>query len=189
MVGSLQKPISAMARLENGMVSLKSVMLDANGEVKESFNGLSEAVIKTANKLPATAEEMYQAAAGAIARGMDAEALAKGGLEDSAKFAVGVLGNDYNRALEIAQLVSNAWGVGSDKLAGSFDHEQLAGLLKKSKARWILSYNDCPEICELYKNFQQKTFSRRCSLNNRNAKDFGELLVWNFDEKIQETLF
>lgn len=120
MVGSLQKPISAMARLENGMVSLKSVMLDANGEVKESFNGLSEAVIKTANKLPATAEEMYQAAAGAIARGMDAEALAKGGLEDSAKFAVGVLGNDYNRALEIAQLVSNAWGVGSDKLAGNF---------------------------------------------------------------------
>lgn len=73
--------------------------------------------------------------------------------------------------------------------AGSFDHEQLAGLLKKSKARWILSYNDCPEIGELYKDFKQKTFSRRCSLNNRNAKDFGELLVWNFDEKIQETLF
>lgn len=118
--GSLERPVGAMARLESGMVSLKSVMLDANGAVKGSFNGLSEAVIKTANKLPATADEMYQAAAGAVARGMDAEALAKGGLEDSAKFAVGVLGNDYNRALEIANLISQSWNVGSDKLAGDF---------------------------------------------------------------------
>lgn len=120
MVGSLSKPISAMARLENGMVSLKSVMLDANGSVKESFNGLSKAVIKTANKLPATADEMYQAAAGAVAHGMDAEALAKGGLADSAKFAVGVLGNDYNRALEIANLISQSWNVKNNKLAGDF---------------------------------------------------------------------
>lgn len=73
--------------------------------------------------------------------------------------------------------------------AGSFDHERLAGLLKESRARWILSYNSCPEICELYKDFKQKTFSRRCSLNNKQARDFGELLVWNFEEGIQGTLF
>lgn len=74
--------------------------------------------------------------------------------------------------------------------AGSFNHEQLAEMLKKSKARWILSYNDCPEIRELYREFNQRTFSRRCSLNNKNAKDFGELIVWNFEEKVvQETLF
>ena len=72
---------------------------------------------------------------------------------------------------------------------GTFNHAELAELLKQSKARWILSYNNCPEICELYKDFKQKTVNRRCSLNNRNAKDFGELIVWNFDEESQETLF
>ena len=73
--------------------------------------------------------------------------------------------------------------------AESFDHERLAWLLKESKARWILSYNSCPEICELYKGYKQKTFNRRCSLNNKQARDFGELLVWNFEEGIQGTLF
>ena len=73
--------------------------------------------------------------------------------------------------------------------AGSFDHARLAELLKKSKARWILSYNACPEICELYAGFKQRVISRRCSLNNKQAKDFGELLVWNFDEAVQGTLF
>lgn len=117
MVGSLQKPINAMARLENGMVSLKSVMLDSNGEVKESFNSLSEAVIKTANKLPATADEMYQAAANAVAKGMDANALAQGGFEEAAKFAVGLkLG--YDEALDYAGLISRTWGVNQADLAG-----------------------------------------------------------------------
>ena len=31
-----------------------------------------------------------------------------------------------------------------------FDHAALAAMLKK-RDRWILSYNDCPEIRELYK--------------------------------------
>lgn len=30
------------------------------------------------------------------------------------------------------------------------DHERLAGLLRTSKHRWVLSYDDCPEIRELY---------------------------------------
>jgi DNA adenine methylase len=30
------------------------------------------------------------------------------------------------------------------------DHERLAGLLRTSRHRWVLSYDDCPEIRELY---------------------------------------
>ncbi len=69
----------------------------------------------------------------------------------------------------------------------TFDHEHLAELLKKSKSRWILSYNACPEICELYADYNQRVIQRRCGLNNKKAKDFAELLVWNFDEQVAQT--
>ena len=69
----------------------------------------------------------------------------------------------------------------------SFDHTRLADLLKKSEARWILSYNACPEICGLYSGFKQRIINRRCALNNKKAHDFGELLVWDFDEKTSGT--
>lgn len=33
------------------------------------------------------------------------------------------------------------------------DHKRLANLLKKTKHRWVLSYDDCPEIRELYEDW------------------------------------
>lgn len=44
------------------------------------------------------------------------------------------------------------YGMDGDTHIG-FDHESLAGLLKK-RDRWILSYNDCKKVRELYKDNQ-----------------------------------
>ncbi|MBR6421936.1 phage tail tape measure protein [bacterium] len=114
-----ERPVSAMARMEGGMAQLKSKMLQANGEVAASYDDLSKEIIKVANVMPATADEMYRAAAGAVAQGLDPEALTKGGLKSAAEFAVGVLGNDYGRALQYAAAISRTWGVDQANLGGN----------------------------------------------------------------------
>ncbi|MCY4353116.1 MAG: DNA adenine methylase, partial [Gemmatimonadetes bacterium] len=47
-------------------------------------------------------------------------------------------------------LPQRLYGEGDDHIG--FDHEGLAELLRK-RERWILSYNDCPYIRDLYKEY------------------------------------
>ncbi|QKF86128.1 type II DNA methyltransferase [Campylobacter blaseri] len=60
------------------------------------------------------------------------------------------------------------------------DHELLANLLKEIKGKFILSYNDCEVVRELYKGFNFKELSIRYSVNARVAKRSKELLIMNF---------
>ncbi len=77
----------------------------------------------------------------------------------------------------------------------NFDHEKLANLLKSHKGGFILSYNDCEEIRNLYKGFNmlmpewQYTFSQgdtrigknRLEKNNgSHIKKSHELIIWKF---------
>lgn len=39
------------------------------------------------------------------------------------------------------------------------DHAKVAGALKRLAARWLLSYDDCKEIRELYKGFRFRTYA------------------------------
>lgn len=74
-----------------------------------------------------------------------------------------------------------------------FNHELLCKLLKEHKGGFILSYNDCPEIREMYKDFEmfapewQYTFSQgdtrigknRLEKNNgSHIKKSHELIIW-----------
>lgn len=74
-----------------------------------------------------------------------------------------------------------------------FDHQLLCDMLKKHKGGFILSYNDCPEIREIYKGFEmfapewQYTFSQgdtrigknRLEKNNgSHIKKSHELIIW-----------
>ena len=56
-------------------------------------------------------------------------------------------------------------------------------LLKNIKGKFLLSYNDCPEIRELYEGFSIFDFSRTHSMAQRYeaGKKFGELLIGNYD--------
>ena len=61
-----------------------------------------------------------------------------------------------------------------------FEHEALAEILKQRK-RWILSYNDCPEIRTLYKNFYMLTPSWKYGMSNNKLSK--EVLIFSKDLK------
>ena len=78
------------------------------------------------------------------------------------------------------------------------DHVRLRDMLKGIQGKFLLSYNDCPEIRELYKDFSLFDFSRTHSMVQRYeaGKEFRELLIGNYDlyerkrdEPSQLTLF
>ncbi len=63
------------------------------------------------------------------------------------------------------------------------DHVRLRDTLKSIKGRFLLSYNDCPEIRGLYEGFSIFDFSRTHSMAQRYeaGKEFKELLIGNYD--------
>lgn len=63
------------------------------------------------------------------------------------------------------------------------DHVRLRDTLKNIKGKFLLSYNDCDEIRELYNGFSMFDFSRTHSMAQRyeSGKEFKELLIGNYD--------
>ena len=63
------------------------------------------------------------------------------------------------------------------------DHVRLRDTLKSIQGRFLLSYNDCPEIRGLYEGFGLFDFSRAHSMAQRYeaGKEFKELLIGNYD--------
>lgn len=75
------------------------------------------------------------------------------------------------------------------------DHERLATLLKATKHQWVLSYDDCPEIRELYKwayiepldvNYSITALKHK-KTGKRISRTKGELII--SAEKVDEPLF
>jgi DNA adenine methylase len=63
-----------------------------------------------------------------------------------------------------------------------FDHEELAGILKE-REHWILSYNDCNEIRELYDGFHILTPNWKYGMSN--DKISREVLIFSKNYKIK----
>ena len=63
------------------------------------------------------------------------------------------------------------------------DHLRLRDALVDIRSRFLLSYNDCPEIRELYAEFQIAEVSRLSSLAQRydGGAEYPELLIANYD--------
>ncbi len=64
-------------------------------------------------------------------------------------------------------------------------HERLRNTLVNIKGRFILSYNDCPEIRELYKDFKIIEVKRINNMAQRYeaGSEFCELIIMNFEPK------
>ena len=60
---------------------------------------------------------------------------------------------------------------------------RLRDTLKAVKGKFLLSYNDCPEVRKLYEGFSLFDFSRVHSMAQRYeaGKEFKELLIGNYD--------
>lgn len=65
---------------------------------------------------------------------------------------------------------------------GMEDHKRLARLLRKLKGRFILSYNDHPEIWKLYEGFNFRQVEGHYSISREinGRRSFGEIIVINF---------
>lgn len=64
---------------------------------------------------------------------------------------------------------------------GLKEHKLLSQCLKDIKAKFMLSYNDCALVRELYKDFNVKELKVKYSLNNaKERKETKELLIMNF---------
>lgn len=63
------------------------------------------------------------------------------------------------------------------------DHYRLRDTLAACKGRWLVSYNDCDFIRELYKNFHIESVSRLNSLAQRydGGCEYAEVLIANYD--------
>jgi DNA adenine methylase len=65
-----------------------------------------------------------------------------------------------------------------------FDHEKLAASLKKTEHRFLITYDDCPELRRLYKWAHIKEWQLQYGMNNcnlqRESKIGSELFVYNY---------
>lgn len=61
------------------------------------------------------------------------------------------------------------------------DHDRLKYVLEKIKGKFVLSYNDCEEIRELYKDYSIVTIERQSNLTTGTSKAlYKELIIKNF---------
>lgn len=65
------------------------------------------------------------------------------------------------------------------------DHARLRDTLAGCQGKWLVSYNDCGYIRELYKNYQIEAVSRINNLAQRydNGCEFPEVLISNYDTR------
>lgn len=75
---------------------------------------------------------------------------------------------------------SSLYGRKGDAHRG-FDHEGLAGILKQ-RQHWILSYNDCEQIREMYKGFHMLRPNWKYGMSN--DKSSKEILIFSRDLKM-----
>lgn len=66
---------------------------------------------------------------------------------------------------------------------GKEDHVRLRNTLAGCLGKWLVSYNDCEYIRELYKDYQIEAVSRINNLAQRydNGSEFSEVLISNYD--------
>ncbi len=66
----------------------------------------------------------------------------------------------------------------------SFDHERLANILKKTEHKFLITYDNCPEIQKLYKWAKRTSWQLRYGMNNCNtlkeSKIGAELFISNY---------
>lgn len=64
---------------------------------------------------------------------------------------------------------------GRNGILHSFDHERLASALKKTRHRFLMTYDDCPEIRELYAWAQIEEWQLQYGMNNCNSDNLSKL--------------
>ena len=85
---------------------------------------------------------------------------------------------------------SALYGQNGDKHKG-FDHERLKGALDKCRYKWLMTYDDCSYIRELYKDYNVMEFEFAYGMRNAGGgtdMKGKELIISNYDIKKSESI-
>ena len=63
------------------------------------------------------------------------------------------------------------------------DHIKLHDILSKAEGYVMVSYNNCPEIVELYKDFYIFLTTRPNSMSRKEGEEYEELIITNYDPR------
>ena len=68
------------------------------------------------------------------------------------------------------------------------DHLRLQMVLSSIQGKCLVSYNDCPEVQELYRDFYKYSFTRVHSMAQKYeaGREFPEILIANYDMSERE---
>ncbi len=61
------------------------------------------------------------------------------------------------------------------------DHYRLRKVLKNIQGKFLLSYNDCDFICDLYKDFHIEKVTRMHNLQMGGENEYAEVIISNYD--------
>lgn len=73
---------------------------------------------------------------------------------------------------------------GVERTFTSYHHEILSAMLSKAKAKWILSYDDVPQVIQLYKEYQTQRLRAKYAFGQKGRiREVDELLITNYKAK------
>jgi DNA adenine methylase len=93
----------------------------------------------------------------------------------------------YDKPLTLFYVDPPYWGTAQGYVCqfGDADHERLAAALGRIRGRWLLSYNDCPRVRQLYAGRSMRQVSTRytagCNSSTGGVSHASELLIANYE--------
>ena len=66
------------------------------------------------------------------------------------------------------------------------DHAELADIISGLKHKWIVTYDECPLIYELYQNYRKNVLTLQYSVGN--DKSGKELIIYSNSIRLQEKI-
>lgn len=128
LASQLTGSLKAFAQQEDATTGLKVAMMDASGQVSESFTRVNELAAGLGKKLPGATADFQNMMQALIGQGVPAENILNGMAEASAYLAVQLKKPPAEMA-EFAARMQSATGAASGQMMGLFDTVQKAGQL------------------------------------------------------------
>lgn len=125
LAGGATASLIAFAKQEDAATGLKSAMMEANGQVGESFHKINQLALNLGNKLPGTTADFQNMMQMLVRQGIPAENILNGVGQASAYLAV-QLKKPPEAAAEFAAKMQDTTGTASKDMMGLFDTIQRA---------------------------------------------------------------
>ncbi|MDM2774991.1 phage tail tape measure protein [Citrobacter sp. Cpo126] len=125
LAAGLTLSMKSYADQENAAMGLKVAMMEANGEVGKSFDGINKLAVGLGNQLPGTTADFQNMMQMLVRQGIPAENIL-GGVGKATAYLAVQLKKTPEAAAEFAAKMQDATGTASDDMMGLFDTIQKA---------------------------------------------------------------